>query len=377
MGKRELFIAIGFILIGVVVYQFTAPAPKPDEHGFSFTRFWSNARRGMNAGRMEASVTQRGTFPVTADMMEVRVEGMRTIHATGENRSDIAYELEVVATGPDMATASKNAQQTTLKEDDVGSALTLRTSTPPGIRQAANLTIHLPSRLGLRVSGASSSNGVDASGLASLYLENGSGDSDISQIAGTLGGMHRNGYLKVRGVGSVKMSLQQSRATFEGVQKGVALDLREGECRITAPSGDVDIDERRTEVEIIQPRGWVRVGGSDGRVSLEDPQQEARIDVRGAEVDVRLAQAVPLTLFTTDDTLRLDLDGPPPVVIDAVASLERIRASDFGLQPESVDQESRLSHDFGHGGPRVSLRNLRGDIVIGNSRGEIVIRKGK
>jgi hypothetical protein len=377
MGKRELLIAIGFILAGVVVYQFTAPQPKPGEQGFSLSRIWANARRGMSSGRTEASFTQRGTLPVTAAMTEVRVEGMRTIRATGERRADIAFELEVTATGPDMAAASRNARQTTLKEDDVGSALTLRTSTPPGIRQAANLTLRLPSRLGLRVTGASSSNGVEVTGLASLYLENVSGDSDISDIAGALGGMHRNGYLKVRGAGSVKMTLQGSRAAFEAVESGVTLDLRDGECRISGPNGPVEVDERRTDVEIVTPRGPVRVGGSDGRVTLQDPQHDTRVDVHSAEIDVRLAQPVPLTLFTTDDTLRLDLDGPPPVVIDAVASLGHIRANDFGLEPESLDQESRLSHEFGRGGPRVSLRNLRGDIVIGKSRGEIVIRKGK
>jgi len=217
--------------------------------------------------------------------------------------------------------------------------------------------------------GGSVSSGVEATGLSALHLENVSGDSEVSAISGTLGGFHRNGSLKVRGIGSVKMTLQNSRATFEDVQQGLTLDLREGECRIQSSKGPIELDERRTEVQILNHEGSVRVGGNDGRVNLDRPRGESKVDVHNTEVEVRLAQAIPLSLLTSDDTLRLLLEGPPHVVIDAVASQGRIQASDFGLQPESLEQEARLTHEFG-GGPRVSLRNLRGDIVIRNSRAE-------
>ena len=86
--------------------------------------------------------------------------------------------------------------------------------------------------------------------------------------------------------------------------------------------------------------------------------------MRSTEVEVTLTRSVPLSLLTTEDTLRLLLDGPPALALEAIASEGQIQAADFQLQSESGDRETRLSHVFGAGGPRVTLRNSRGDIVI-------------
>jgi hypothetical protein len=204
------------------------------------------------------------------------------------------------------------------------------------------------------------------------------GDAVVSGVTGALTGMHRNGSLRVRDTGSVKLTLQRSRATFDNVLRGLTLDLRDGECRIANSKGPVELDEARAEITVTNHSGPIRIGGNDGRVTLTDPHDASTVDVRRAEVEASLLRPVPLTLLTTDDTLRLILDGPPHVAIDAVASLGRVHAEDFQLSAESGDQESRLTHSFGGSGdPRVSLRNLRGDIVIRNVRGSIVNPRGK
>jgi hypothetical protein len=152
------------------------------------------------------------------------------------------------------------------------------------------------------------------------------------------------------------------------VQRGLTLDVRDGECRIANSAGPVEVDEIRAEITVANHSGPVRIGGTDGRVTLTDPHDGSKVDVRRAEVEASLTRPVSLTLLTTDDTLRLMLDGPPHVAVDAVASLGRVHAEDFQLAAESGDQESRLTHTFGGSdGARVSLRNLRGDIVIRNA----------
>jgi hypothetical protein len=378
MGKRELFIAIAFILVGVVAYELTAPPPKAGEEGFSFSRLWNNARRGMRGNPAQVAFTQTGTFQAPTGVSEIRFEGnARRVRVIGESRTDIAYELAVESNGPDAPTALGYAKNTVLKQDNLGPALALRISYPREGRQSATLQVRVPSRFGVLIASPTPSGGIEASHVAAVHLDNVSADATITNVAGAVVGGHRNGVLTVRDVGSVKMTLQRSRATFDGVQQAVTLDIRDGECAITNSNGPVELDENRAEVTIAGHHGTVRVGGTEGRVSLNDPRQESKIDVRRAEVEVRLVQAIPLTLLTTDETLRLLLDGPPRVMIDAAANLGHIQAADFGLQPESVDQESRLTHDFGNGGPRVSLRNLRGDIVIRNSHAEIVIKKSK
>jgi hypothetical protein len=252
----------------------------------------------------------------------------------------------------------------------LGSALTLRIAYPRGEHQAVSILVHLPGRLGVSVSGGS---GIDLTGVASAHLDNLSGDATISHVAGALTGAHRNGQLRIDTTGLVKLSLQRSRSSFDGVTRGLTLDVRDGECRIADSKGPIELDEMRAEVTIANHAGPVRIGGSEGRITLTDPRDVVKVDVRRAEVEASLAHPVALTLLTTDDTLRLLLDGPPNVAVDAAASLGRVHAEDFQLSADTSDQESHLTHTFGSGrGARVSLRNLRGDIVIRNLRGSIV-----
>jgi hypothetical protein len=378
MGKRELFIALAFIAAGVVAYQLTAPPPKADGSGFSLSRFWTNARRGIRANTAQASFTHAGTLPVPPEAAELRLEGQVVpgrVKVVGESRGDIAYELAVDSTGPDAETALAYAKQVAIRTDDLGRAVTLRVTYPREGRQSATMMLRLPSRLGVLISGAS---GVEISNVAAVHLDNVSGDCAVSNVTGGVNGVHRNGSLDVADVSSVKLSLQRSRAKFERVEHGLTIDMRDGECHIVESRGPVDLDEARTDVAIDNPGGPIRVGGTDGTISVKNPRAESTVDVRRAEIEVQLSQSVPLTLLTTDEILRVLLDGPPHVTIDAVSNLGRVQASDFDLTPESVEQESRLAHTFGApGAPRVSLRNLRGDIVIKNFRGAIVNPKRK
>jgi hypothetical protein len=93
-----------------------------------------------------------------------------------------------------------------------------------------------------------------------------------------------------------------------------------------------------------------------------------KIDVLRAEVMVTAQAAVPMALITSQEALKLVLDGAPAVAIDAITTAGgAIHADDFGLTPEksASSDEVHLAHAFGSGAlPRISLRNTRGDIVI-------------
>lgn len=366
MGKRELLIAIAFLAVGVLAYELTAPAPKAGEQGFSLTKFWANARRGMRPNAAQQSISQSGTIAVGLSMTDLRVTGVtRNIRILGEPRADIAYELSVVSSGPDPGAALELAKQVALKQDDLGTTLSLRAIFPRAGSQTATLVLRVPARLIARIDGA---NGAYASKLAGLELANASGDVTVVDIAGPVTGQHRNGDLHVTGASTVKLGLTRSRATFEHVDKGLTLDVREGECRIASSQGPVQIDYSRAEITVSNPAGTTRITGTGGRVTVDDPRDEARVDVQRAEVEVRLTRSVPLTLLTTDDTLRLLLDPSVHASIDAVSEVGQIQANDFSWQSESVDRETRLSRTIGSGGPRLSLRNVRGEIVIRKSK---------
>ena len=73
MGKRELLIAVGFLVVGLVAYQLAAPPPKEGEHGFSLTRMFSEMRREIRGNPSRASVKLTGTLPVAEAITELRL----------------------------------------------------------------------------------------------------------------------------------------------------------------------------------------------------------------------------------------------------------------------------------------------------------------
>jgi hypothetical protein len=375
MGKRELLIAVIFVALGALAYQATAPAPRPGEQGFSFARWFDNLHRQIHGDAAQTSVTQTGTVGVEAAQSELRLEGtLRQLRVIGEDRHDVIYEMTVQSTGPDVETARGYANETKIRQDNVGPAVGLRVTYPQGGRQAASVVLHVPSRLAMVITGVS---GLEISNVASAHLDNVSGDASFIDIPGGLNGSHRGGSLKASNIGAVKLSLQRSRASFENLHGGATFEIRDGECHLASSKGDVEIDEARAGIDIRHEDGTIRVTGGDGSVSIEDPVKSVSVDVRRAEVEVSMRQAVPLTVLTTDETLRVLLDGPLGVSIDAVSRGGHVQANDFGLEPESADQESRLWHAFAENGVRVSLRNQRGDITIRNLRGAIVKPPGK
>ena len=362
MGKRELLIAIAFIAVGAVAYQLTAPPATPGQEGFSFSKLWSNARRGIRSNNTQASLTQTGTIALRPNQQELRVTGVsRGTRIMGESRTDIAYELTATSNGPDQAAAAALAGQVALKPDDLGTILALRVIYPRDGSQWASLVLRVPAQLAVRIDGGT---GAYATKVTAVDIENVVGDVTILEIAGALTGQHRNGDLRATGIGVVKLTLNRSQATFEHVLRGLTLDARNGELHIAGSSGPIQLDAQGTETTIKDHSGSIRVAGSGGRVIVASPHGETNIDMRGAEIEVTLSKAVPLSLLTSEDTLRLLLDGPPAIIIDAIASEGKIQAADFQLQGEAGDRETKLSHVFGAGGPRVTLRNSRGDIVI-------------
>ena len=369
MGKRELFIAIAFVLVGTVAYQLAAPPPKDGEQGFSLSRLFSNMRRGIRGNPSRASVKQEGTLPVGAAITEVRLTPGRslTIAVTGENREDIGYELLIESSGPDDATAKTYAGRTKLLTDDLGSALALRFFFPQEGQQSGSLTLRVPARLNVRVDG-----GVRGriGGVHAVHLGNAVGEITLDGIAGAVSGSHRAGDLDLNNVGSATLTLQNSRAKIRGVKQGVTLNMRGGECEISTSAGPIDLTAMNAETTITAHDGPVQVGGEGGTVRIRAPSRETKVDMRRAEVEIQMTGAAPVTALTTDETLQVQLDGGAPIEVDASATDGgHVQAGDFNLQAETAERGARLTHAFGDKTvARVILRNVRGDIVIGKRK---------
>jgi hypothetical protein len=322
----------------------------------------------MQSDRAQGSDTQRGTLTAGAGLSEIRVSHItRGVTIIGEPRTDISFELKVNSTGPDEATAISYAKRTSLKVDDLGTSLSLTADYPSEGSQVSELTLHVPSRLSARLDNTQSAK-VHITGIAGVRFETASGDSVLEKIAGPITGQFRAGTLNVAGAERLDVSLSATSATIDGVRDAVTITARAGRCHLSHTEGAIEIDATNAEVDIDQPAGSVHVGASGGHVTVTAPAKQTDIEGRRTEIDVTIAAAVPLTLVTSNDSLRLRFRGePPPVSIDAVASDGgSIRADDPRLTPTHDDRSARLAFSFGGASaPRVVMRNTSGEIVIG------------
>jgi hypothetical protein len=368
MGKRELLIIAGFLVIGAGAYQLSAP-PETGERGFSFSRLMDAMRREVRGFPGTATHESTGTIPVSADLTELRVRSpARGVEVIGEDRADIAYSLSVSSNGATDEEAMTYARAVAVTQDDLGFALRVSLSSPEEARQSAGLVLRVPAGLAVNVEGRA--NQVQIRGVAAVILDGTAGETRVEDVPGLVSGTHRGGRLTVERAGSVELSVTSARSEFADVRGSLALTARNGACDVRGGGGELTIDQVNVEVRIEAPERTVRVTGTGGEVLVVDPRDEVRVETERAEVEVQLEHAVPMTVITTNDTIRIVLAETASAAVDAIASDGgEVQATEFDLVAETADRESRLAHTFGaEPAPRVTLRNVRGDIVIRRRR---------
>lgn len=362
MGKRELLIVAAFLVVGAIVFQVTAP-PKTGSSGFSFSNIFSEMRREVRGNPGRATATHTQTIPVGADVRELRVLRVaQAVKVVGEDRADIEYALTVSSNGPDDATAKTYVDKTVFERDDVADSMVLRVTYPEEARQDTSAVIKVPKHLAARVENAV---GVTISGVAAAHVEAARGDVTLTDIAGAVTGAHQDSDVTVTNARSVKMRLSRLRSRFENVSDGLILDVRDGECTILKSAGAVEVDSQRAEITLTGHTGPSIVRGSDGRVVLDGPAAESKVDMRRAEVEVTMTRSVPVTIITTDQTARLIVKDTASFELDALTTDGKIQATDVNLTAENVGNNMKLVHTFGTGrSARVTIRNTRGEIVV-------------
>jgi hypothetical protein len=367
MGKRELLIIVAFIAVGLVAYQLTAP-PAKEGTGFSLSRLWQNTRRSVQGNPPMASETKTGTLAVAAGIRQLRIGGVnRVLQVSGEDRKDIGYELTVESNGSGPEEARELARRVEIVTDDLGEAIDLRVTYPKEGRQWGSLILHVPARLDVRID---HNNVGMIHGVHALEIESSGGTITANGVVGAVSGYHRNAEITVTGAGSMNLTLAGSRAKIMKVTGPLSLNARSGRCELTDIKGPIDIEGASQDITIVRPLDRVRITGRDGKVTIDNPGGETRVEVRTADVQVTLRKPIVVTLLTADRPLRLFLDSAAAVAIDAVATDGgRITSEEFALAPIDGDHEQRLQHNFGAAAaPRVTLRNLRGNIVIAKAK---------
>ena len=379
MGKRELLLAAAFVIVGALVYQATAPAADPSRPGWSISGIVERMRREVRGNQAQAQTTNSSTIPAPESLREIRiVVGSVNVTVIGEERNDIQSELAVTSNAYDAAEAERTAKATVLKLDEAGPVLRVSIDFPAEGRQRASLSLRVPSRLEVRVE---KNNSLEVSNVASLVVE-GRGETTVKAIAGTVQADQRGSTIKLTDIGPLRLTtLSGAEANVSNVRGDANFSLQGGELRAEEIDGSIEIESRNSDIKLEKLeklRRPIRIHANGGEVALLGVQTETRIDGRETDIRVEQAGAAPLSIYNEgNETVELTLP-PDGFKIDAVtvdgrltidSALEKLGVKVTGANSQGGDsgsarEEYRLEAVVRGGGPTITIRASRGDIVL-------------
>ena len=365
MGKRELLLIIAFVIGGAIVYQATAPPPAPGERSFSPGRLLDDFRRHLRGNRASAETTTVSHHAVGPAVAELRVARAGELIIVGEDRPDIEAELHVRSNGEDEAEAQRLAKETVLKVEAAGSRLAASISYPEaGTQRALRLTLKVPARLLVTLEGGSP---LNVTGVAGVELSSSRGEARVRNITGKVTGTHRGGELLVTNCGSVKLTAMGTEVQLERISGETTLNIRGGQLRASELAGPIEIDSEGAEIrldKIEKATGLVRIHSASASLTVRGLATEARIDVRGTEVEVEADRAAPLAIYSEGGGSVEVTPAAGGYELDAVSRNGSLTIPDDTLQVTTNGDEHRAAGAVHGGGPMITLRSQRADITV-------------
>jgi hypothetical protein len=372
MGKRELLLILGFVMVGAVVYQATAPPPDPNTRSLSISRFLDHVRREIRGNRASTELTTDSTIPVDREVTELRVTGyINEIEIVGEDRRDVEVSLRVNSNAFDEGEAKKYAERTALITDHAGTSLVLRIEYPREGRQRASLSMKVPARLRARIESRAAK--LSIAGIAGVEATNSGGDATIKDVPGRVAITHRGGSIAIADVASLKFTGRNADVKLKGVRGDASIIMEQGgEMTASELAGPLDVESRNADVtlENLEPtRGPIRVNATNGTITMNGIKAETRVDGRNAELQIAMSGAVPIVIYSEGEDISLT---PPPggfrldaVIIDGKIEPDSL-LKDLGLEVsrDAGTNEARASGPARGGGPTITVRTTRGDFAL-------------
>ena len=378
MGKRELVLVALFVVVGIVVYNVTAPPPPPGSEGVSMGGILQKLKRGVQGSREQATATSRQTRPVDSAVRLVRVNIPRnTVTITGSDRSDIAVDMEVIARGFDQAEAKAAADAAKVTIEQVGDALVVTTSwnfrdnRQGGFVNDATITIAIPRRLLVRLEPHSGRLAI--SDVGGIELIGSRGDTKIARAAGPVVVGHTGGRLEIESAPSLKLTARNSDGSIKGIAGTASIDATGAELQLADIAGPLDIEARNADIvldaaKLAKPP--FRFNGTGGQLRVSNLRTEGRLDGRNVELEVEMSAAVPVTIYSTGEDIRVTAP-PGGYSLDAVATEGQITSEDSTITATPGESpDARVTANIRGGGPALTLRATRARIEVRKSAGK-------
>ena len=365
MGKRELLLLAGFVAIGAVVYQLTMPASS--EGGGGFGAWLERLKNRVHNEWVERRVEKEAETPAGKDLRTLALEVDRgSISSVGEARETVSATLAVVVFGGDEAMAQKLADQIQVALVPDGSTLRVTLTLPKREelqrRPHVQVTVKVPSRLTVEV--RSGGGELDVTGVGAVQAPKAVGRVRLANIAGAITGELGPGEIDVDTAGSVTMQTRRSDVRVRNVAHALELEARGGDVRIRGVGGPATLDAQGIDCELEDIGGPVKITGTGGQVRVRGSRGAIDADTRRTELFLMPSVAAPITASTEADSIDLTLPVGG-VFLDAMASNGgEIRLPEGLLTVERHDEDAKAVGAVRGGGPKITLRTSRGDIVI-------------
>jgi len=366
-------LVVGFVLLGVVVYQFTAPPPPPGSEGFSVGGLIRHIRRAVKGPRESAAADSAQTLAVPAGISTLRLNVGRVsdVTVTGEDRDDVSASLHVTARGYDQAEAGAAAKAPKVRLETSVEAVTVSldlTSAPPiqGPQPPPmlSLTLLVPKRLTLRAEPHIGR--FIVANVAGAEIMSSRGETRVSHLTKDLRLTHAGGALDISDVSALKLTARSSRGTVKEVAGPVSIDAVSGALALAGLTGPVEIEGRNTDFTFdadarLEPE--LRINLTGGHLRVGGLRVATRIDGRNSEINVVLDAPVPVTIYNVG---AITVTAPPGGYdLDASATEGRITSEDGTITAAPSDgSDARASAKIRGGGPPLTLRTTRGTIEI-------------
>jgi hypothetical protein len=370
MGKRELVLIALFLVVGIAVYQFTAP-PAPPGSDLSVGGIFQRMRRGMQGARETASAESHRAVPVDPSVKIVRISLPRPcdLTITASDRPDIGIDIKAMARGYTQAEARTAAEGTTLTVDATPDAIALKGAWldlrgPAGYVTQAAITIAVPRQLAIRLEPHVGL--LTVKDVASLDATSSRGETHVTGTEGDVRLSHSGGTLEIAGGTSLKLTTHSSRGEISAITGTVSVDTTGGRLTLTGIGGPLDVESHMTDLTISgidALKAPLRYTGTGGQLRIDGLRSEARLDGHNTDMDVRLGAAAPVTISNVG---AISVTAPPGgYTLDAVATEGRITADDSSITATPSDgPDARVNVKVRGGGPTLTVRATRGRIEV-------------
>jgi hypothetical protein len=365
MGKRELLLLVVFVVLGVGVYQVSAPAAPADGPGFSLSRLVQMARSHFSGPAVRRTVTRTATFQPPSDVTTLNLGEIRgAVMIEGADREDIEVRIEAMLGGLDEADLKRQEEALRVELKSEGPEATTAVSfDQTGRTPRIEMHVLMPRRLKAEIAGRGS---AEVRGVAALHLDEFRGELTTEDLRGPVTGEMRDARAEFGTGATLDLRAERGRVRADA-PLSVTLDISHANLDIVDPAGPITLKQEQCRIDIRGTGGAIKVTGEGGTIVLRQITHPLTIEAERLTVNAEFDAPVATVIAVENDDVEVTLPRSGGVELNAEVTYGELRLPD-GLTATTADDKQSYAGKVAGGGPLVKLALERGTMRI-RSRG--------